>query len=114
MRMRNWIVAVAAVAVVAAAPARAAAQPAKVAGPTVEVKVRSINDLLDKAEYVGGLLGKEDVIVQVRELVKQLSAEGKGVEGVDPKRPFGAYATLTTDVVDSPVVVMIPIADQDR
>ena len=39
-------------------------------------------------EYVAGLLGKEDVVVQVRELVKQLSAEGKGVEGIDPKRPY--------------------------
>ena len=31
-------------------------------------------------------------------LVKQLSADGKGVEGIDPKRPFGAYAAMTDDV----------------
>ena len=114
MRMRNWVLAAAVLTVAAVAPSRAAAQPAKGAEPTVEVRVRSINDLLNRAEYVGGLLGKEDVIVQVRELVKQLSADGKGVEGVDPKRPFGAYVVVTNDIADSPVVVMIPIADQAR
>lgn len=105
-----------AVAAAVIAPDRAVAQP-KGAEPTIEVRVRSINDLLDKAEYVGELTNKDEVkdaIVQVRELVKQLSADGKGVEGVDPKRPFGVYATLTKDVADSPLVVMIPIADKDR
>jgi hypothetical protein len=115
MRMRCWAVAVAAAVVVAVAPDRAAAaQPAKGNEPTVEIRLRSINDLLDKGEYVAGLLGKEDVVVQVRELVKQLSADGKGVEGIDPKRPFGVYASLTPDIVGSQVVVMIPIADQER
>src|SRR5437867_4372240 len=115
MRIRCWVVAVAAAAVVAVAPDRAAAaQPAKGNEPTVEIRLRSINDLLDKGEYVAGLLGKEDVVVQVRELVKQLSMEGKGVEGVDPKRPFGVYATLTPDLVSSEIIVMIPIADQER
>jgi len=89
---------------------RAAAQPES----TVEVRLRSVNDLLDKAEYVGGVLGKDEPVKQVRELVKQLSADGKGVEGIDPKRPFGAYAILTQDVANSPVVVMIPVADQER
>src|SRR5205085_1163040 len=36
------------------------------------------------------------------------------VEGVDPQRPFGAYAVLTADVANSPVVIMIPIADEKR
>ncbi|HJZ57787.1 MAG TPA: hypothetical protein VKE74_22700 [Gemmataceae bacterium] len=114
MRMRCWVMAAAVVAVAAVAPNRATAQPAKGGEPTVEVRIQSVNVLLDKAEYIGGLLGKEDVIVQVRELVKQLSADGKGIEGVDPKRPFGAYAYLEADVVNSPLVVMIPIADKDR
>src|SRR5262249_40732831 len=114
MRMRCWVMAAAVVAVAAVAPNRATGQPAKGGEPTVEVRIQSVNVLLDKAEYIGGLLGKEDVIVQVRELVKQLSADGKGIEGVDPKRPFGAYAYLEADVVNSPLVVMIPIADKDR
>ena len=99
-------------AVFAFGPA-AHAQPAKPA-PTVEVRLRSVNDLLTKAEYVGGLIGQEDAVKQVREIVKQLSADGKGIEGIDPKQPFGATATLTADVVNSSFTLMVPVADKDR
>jgi hypothetical protein len=91
----------------------ASAQPAG-AAPTVEIRLRSINDLVDKFEYVAGLAGKEDAVKQVRELIKVLSAEGKGIEGVDPKKPMGAYATLEKQVESSPFVVMLPIADEER
>lgn len=90
----------------------ASAQPN--AGPTVEVRLRSVNDLVDKFEYVAGLAGKEDAVKQVRELIKVLSAEGKGIEGVDPKKPIGVYATLVKEVESSPFVVMIPIADEEQ
>jgi len=114
MRMRMWAVAAVVLAGAAAGPGRVAAQPAKTTEPTVEVRVRSVNDLLDRAEYIGGLVGQEEPIKQARDLVKHLSAEGKGIEGIDPKRPFGAYATVTPDVHDSPFVVMVPVADKDR
>ena len=89
------------------------AQPEK-AQPTVEVRLRSVNDLLTKAEYIGGLAGQEDAVKHIREVVKQLSVDGKGIEGIDPKRPFGAHATLTADVVNSSFTLMVPLADQDR
>jgi len=92
----------------------ASAQPAKPVEPTLEVRLQSVNVLLDKAEYVAGLAGKEDVIQGVKLILKNLQIEGKGIEGIDPKRPFGLYATLTTDVINSPVTAMLPIADQDR
>jgi hypothetical protein len=92
----------------------AQAQPARDALPTVELRVRCVNDLLDKGQYVGGLIGKEDIVKAVRQILKNLSMEGKGIEGVDPKLPFGLYATLSADVVNSPVVLMVPIADQGR
>jgi hypothetical protein len=114
MRMRWYAAAAAVLAAAALNPGRAAAQPAKAAEPTVEVRVRSVNDLLDRFEYVAGLFGQDEPAKQFRALVQQLSAEGTGIEGVDPKRPFGLYATVTQDVVDSPVVVMVPIADRDR
>jgi hypothetical protein len=109
MRIR-WLAALAAAFLFGSG---ASAQPEK-AQPTVELRLRSVNDLLTKAEYVGGLAGQEDAVKQVREIVKQLSADGKGIEGVDPKRPFGAQATLTADVVNSSFTVMVPVADQDR
>lgn len=107
--MRLKFLAAVALAFAAAGPVHA--QPAE---PTVEIRLRSVDDILDKVEYVAGLAGQEEAPKQIRALVKQLSADGKGVEGVDPKRPFGAYASMTDDVISSPVVVMVPIADQAR
>lgn len=109
MRFR-WL---AAVAVTFLTTGLAPAQP-NAAGPTIEVRLRSVNDLVDKFEYVAGLAGKEDGVRQVRELIKVLSADGKGIEGIDPKKPMGAYATLAKEVETSPFVVLIPIADEEQ
>jgi hypothetical protein len=111
MRMRCWAVAAVALAAVLS-PGRATAQ--KMTEPTVEVRLRSVNDLLERGEYVAGLVGKEEPVKQVRDFIKQLSTDGKGIEGIDPKQPFAAYAVLTPNVQDSPVVVMVPVADKDR
>lgn len=109
MRFRSLV----ALAALALTTGVASAQP-KDAGPTVELRLRSVNDLVDKFEYVAGLAGKEDAVKQVRELIKVLSADGKGIEGIDPKQPMGAYLTLAKEVESSPFVVMIPIADKDQ
>jgi hypothetical protein len=103
----------AALAALFAATGAARAQAPK-AEPTVEVRLRSVNDLLDKAEYVAGLGGQEEQVKQVRALLKQLSTDGKGIEGIDPKKPFGLTGTLSGDVVSSPLTVMVPVADQER
>jgi peroxiredoxin len=72
------------------------------------VKVHHVRDALDalladkeptvtSTKVVGCSVkwaGKEDTVKQVRELIKVLSADGKGIEGVDPKKPIGAYAML--------------------
>ncbi len=104
----SWL---AALAVALFSTGLASAQP-KPPEPTVEVRLRSVDDLVNKFEYVAGLAGKEDAVGQVRELIKVLSADGKGIEGIDPKKPIGAYATLEKDITTSPVVILIPIADE--
>jgi hypothetical protein len=109
MRIR-WLVALAAMFTLGAA---ANAQPVK-AEPTIELRLRSVNDLIHKAEYVAGLAGKEELLKQFQQIVKQLTADGKGLEGIETKQPFGLYATLSSDVVNSPFTVMVPIADKER
>src|SRR5437016_4189912 len=81
--------------------------PAQPKAPTVEVRLRSVNDLVDRFEFVAGLAGKEDAVKQVRELIKALGADGKGVEGIDPKKPIGAYAILEKDIATSPFVILV-------
>jgi hypothetical protein len=90
------------------------AQPAKQTEPTVELRVRSVNDLFDKADYLGGLIGKEDIVKAVKQVAKNLTKEDTGLEGLDPKRPFGFYAYMSQDVINSAAVLMIPIANQER
>lgn len=89
----------------------ASAQP-KDAGPAIELRLRSVNELLDRAEYVAGLAGQEAAIGQARDFLKSLAVEGKGIQGIDPKRPIGAYARLETDIKTSPFVFMVPVADE--
>jgi hypothetical protein len=108
MRKIVWLsVALAAVLTVAD---RAAAQ--KDAGPALEVRVRSVNDLLDKAEYLGDIVNQAETAKQGAAFVRGLADATKGIEGIDPARPFGLYGSLTPNVVDSPVVVMVPVADE--
>ncbi|MFM8272342.1 MAG: hypothetical protein ACKODX_08385, partial [Gemmata sp.] len=109
MRSR-WLAALAAALLSAGL---AGAQP-KAPQPTAELRLRSVSDLVDRFEYVAGLVGQDDVARQVRDLIKGLGADGKGVEGIDPNKPLGAYATLEQDVATSPFVVLIPITDRDQ
>ncbi len=88
----------------------ASAQPND--GPAVELRLRSVNELLDRAEYVAGLAGQEAAIGQARDFLKSLTVAGKGIQGIDPKRPVGAYARLETDIKTSPFVFMVPVADE--
>lgn len=90
-------------------PMLAAAQT----GPAIEVRLRSVNDLLDKVEYLGGIANQPEPAKQAAAFVKALTDEKKGIEGIDPARPTGLYASITKDVVDSPVVLMIPLADEE-
>ncbi len=85
----------------------------KDAGPALEVRVRSVSDLLDKAEYLGGLVNQTEAARQGAALVRGMADAKKGIEGIDPARPFGLYGSVTPNVVDSPVVLMVPVADEE-
>jgi hypothetical protein len=95
-------------AVLAGGPALAQKDP----GPAIEVRLRSVNDLVEKVEYLGDVVNQAEAAKQAAGFVKSLADEKKGIEGVDPARPFGLYGFVTKDVVDSPVVLMVPLADE--
>lgn len=81
--------------------------------PAVEVRLLGASDLVPVIEYVGELVGQKDQFEQVGGLVKAFAEQEKGLEGVDLKRPLGAYAVVTEKVEESTVVLMIPVADPD-
>src|SRR5262249_4342385 len=111
MRVR-WLMAVAAMLGISGV---ASAQPANPVEPTFELRVRSINELIKKGEYIAGLIG-QDQVNQFRAFVGQIprSRNGNGLVGIDARKPFGAYASLSLDVVNSPVTIMIPIIDKNE
>ena len=70
----------------AAGPVLSQAKPV----PAVEIRVKSVNDLLDRIEYVGGLVGKEDEIKQGTGFVRAISQDFYDVA------PEGVVGTLVT------------------
>jgi hypothetical protein len=90
----------------AAAPVPLAA--AETAQPSMVFRVRSLDALIAGTRYLAGLAGAEEKAKQFEGIIKARIGR-KGLDGIDPKRPFGAYAS---DFNDNPVVVMVPVADE--
>lgn len=95
-----------------ASPVRA--DDKKSEGPSVLIRLQSVNDLLKSVEFFTKLVPEEDAepVKQGLGLIKSLIDEKKGIEGIDVNLPIGIYATLTPEVTSSPVVALIPIADE--
>ena len=86
--------------------------PAPAVDPTVTVRVRSLDDLIDKFEYLGGIVGQGEAAKQAGVFARGLADPKTGIEGIDPTRPIGLYGVLTDDVFDSYAVLVAPIADE--
>jgi hypothetical protein len=87
-----------------------AADP-KPAAPGIVVRMKSLDALLDDAKYLAELAGKSDDFKQYEGLFKSVVGE-KGFEGVDTKKPLGAYGFIGAQGIDSKIVILLPIADE--
>ena len=83
--------------------------------PAVMLQIQSVEKLLANAEYGAKLIGKEEEAKQFLGFIKSLTGDNpeKGIEGIDLKRPFVAYANVAAEIEKSEIVVMLPIADQE-
>ncbi len=90
-------------------PTALRAQDAK--SPTVTVRVRSVDTVVENIKLVVELAGRGNIAQQIEGLIKTKIGE-KGLEGIDPKRPFGGYARIGQEINDVAGVVMVPIADE--
>lgn len=86
--------------------------PIRAAEPTVEVKIKAIKDLLPLAEYLGDLGGVAEQADQGAKFIEAMAGKKGIIEGIDINKPIGFYASMTPAVVDSPMVVLIPIGDE--
>ena len=97
------------VALVAAAAAPAA-EPAK---PAIEFRMKAVVDLLPLVEYGGELAGQANTAEQVVAIIKMFADPKKGLEGLDLTKPVGGYVVVAENVADSPIVLMVPVADEE-
>ncbi len=89
---------------------------AKKAEPAVIIRVQSVEQLLKTGDYLRTLAPEEfsEQIKQGIDAVRAFIDDKKGLEGIDVKNPIGAYITFTEELGPTPpVVVLIPVADQD-
>ena len=92
------------------------ADTAATKGPAVLVRVQSVNDLLKTADYIGTLLPEDarNQLKQGTDFAKALIDEKTGLAGIGVKDPIGLYLTFGEEFDGTPpVVVLIPVADQD-
>lgn len=84
--------------------------------PTVVVRLQSVDQMMKSANFIANLITDEDTREQVKQaidLVDSLKDPKNGIEGVDTTKPFGMYATLSAEITESPIVVLLPVANKD-
>ncbi|MCS7167047.1 MAG: hypothetical protein NZ914_05390 [Gemmatales bacterium] len=75
--------------------------------------IRSFDDLLDTVKYFAHLAGRDDVARQLEPLLDTLTG-GKGLIGLDRKKPFGFYLErLALLGPTPPVILFLPTTRQD-
>jgi hypothetical protein len=113
--MQPWKWAVTALFVIlpAAGQSAARAADAKQATPTVVVRIKAIDGLLADAKHIAGLAGVQEQATQIEKMIPAfLGPKGIGETGLDTSKPWGLYAILKPEVPNSPVVVLLPVADE--
>ena len=83
----------------------------KAGQPTVILRVASLDALIADGRYLVDLVGKGEEAKQLEGVLKALTSP-KGLEGIDPTKPFGAYAQLAADLPSSPYALLLPVADE--
>ncbi len=83
----------------------------KTAAPSVVLRVQCIDELLANFKYLAHIVGRDEEAKKAEDWLK-LQAGPKGFEGIDTKRPLGAYAIMKEDLASSTIVALIPISDE--
>lgn len=81
------------------------------APPALVIKVKSIDGILQDVKYIAGLAGVGEEIQQVDELLNSFKSD-QGLGGIDTTKPWGLYGSLSDDVQNSPLLIMLPIKDE--
>ncbi len=80
-------------------------------GPSLVIRLASIDQLIQNALYLAKLAGKEEEARQGEGVLKALISD-KGLEGFDTKRPLALYARFAPKLLESSYALMLPVADE--
>ncbi|VTS04274.1 hypothetical protein [Tuwongella immobilis] len=80
--------------------------------PTVLVKINSLDQWINKAKYFAQLADQGDQVEQFEGLIQAFKTE-KGIYGIDTSRPIGFAASISENPTESPILVMLPVADEE-
>lgn len=86
--------------------ARAADEPTKTDRPAVVVRIAALNDLRADLKYLADLVGQGEKVKQFDALIESR------LDGVDLKKPVGAYGWVGRMGIDSQAVILVPVSDQ--
>src|SRR5262249_30207841 len=115
MRTSPLTALIAAVFLAGAAPARAddkeKAEPAVPFKAAAVARLEALDDLIADLRYVVQKAGREEEAKQIEAALKARTGP-KGLEGLDTKKPIGAYAVVEKQSNQSQVRSLLPIADK--
>src|SRR5205085_8564281 len=87
------------------------AKTTKKAAPALIVRMRSLDSILADFKYLAAQVGKEEEAKQADELLKERIG-GKGLDGIDTKKPMGLYIFAGPNGTDSYGAFMLPVKDE--
>ncbi len=82
------------------------------AEPTIELRVKAVKDLLPLAPYLADFAGQAEQAEQGVKFVEAMAGKKGIIEGIDITKPIGLYASMTPNVIDSPIVAFVPVGDE--
>ncbi len=83
------------------------------ATPGIVLRVQSLDELMSNFRYLATLVGREEEAKQLEGILQAKAGGPRGLEGIDAKRPLGAYVVFGEGGIENTTAVgLIPIADE--
>ncbi len=100
--------------VLLAAPAGRAddkAEPPSSFKPMALMRVKALDDLVADLRYLFKQAGQDDAVKRLDEGVKELKGP-RGYRGLNTKKAIGLYASVSSKVDQSQVILLLPVSDE--
>ena len=80
--------------------------------PTVVLSLKSVDELLDDADFIGEVVGQEGARETAEQFIGQFTG-GQGLAGIDQEKALGLYWNVTAAGQPEMPVIFLPISDEE-